>query len=63
MYNCFQDRLWRKNRGDHGSIFLCKGVDLNRNWGFHFAGKYILHTVAIWFSVVFERATRNPKTR
>jgi len=36
-YSREHDRLWRKNRGDHGSIFLCKGVDLNRNWGFHFA--------------------------
>eukprot|EP00095_Tigriopus_kingsejongensis_P009816 maker-scaffold239_size242058-snap-gene-1.25 protein:Tk09816 transcript:maker-scaffold239_size242058-snap-gene-1.25-mRNA-1 annotation:"carboxypeptidase b" len=30
------DRLWRKNRGDNQGS-LCKGVDLNRNWGFHWA--------------------------
>ena len=47
------DRLWRKtrsaqshynsfsqltnHRSDHGSALGCKGVDPNRNWGFHFA--------------------------
>jgi len=30
------NRLWRKTRSEHGSIFGCKGVDANRNWGFHF---------------------------
>ena len=30
--------MWRKNRvTNKGSS--CKGVDLNRNWGFHWAGK------------------------
>lgn len=30
-----QDRLWRKNRSYNGND--CKGVDLNRNFDFHFA--------------------------
>ena len=38
-YSRSSDRLWRKTRSDHGSILRCKGVDGNRNWGFHFAGK------------------------
>ncbi|XP_037782742.1 carboxypeptidase B-like [Penaeus monodon] len=29
------DRLWRKTRSDNGSPFGCKGVDPNRNWGYH----------------------------
>merc|ERR1711973_962038 len=29
------NRLWRKTRSSHGSLFGCKGVDANRNWGFH----------------------------
>jgi len=29
------NRLWRKTRSEHGSIFGCKGVDPNRNWGYH----------------------------
>ncbi len=32
------DRLWRKTRSNYNSILLCKGVDGNRNWDFHFAG-------------------------
>ena len=32
-----KDRYWRKNRAiNSGSS--CKGVDMNRNWGFHWAG-------------------------
>merc|ERR1711970_1130919 len=34
-YSRDHKRLWRKTRSDHGSILLCKGVDANRNWGFH----------------------------
>jgi len=35
---CFtDDRLWRKTRSDTGSAAGCKGVDPNRNWGFHWA--------------------------
>lgn len=34
-YSQSKDRLWRKTRSEHGSIFGCKGVDANRNWGFH----------------------------
>jgi len=30
------NRMWRKTRSTHNSIFGCKGVDANRNWGFHF---------------------------
>lgn len=29
------NRLWRKTRSKHQSILGCKGVDPNRNWGFH----------------------------
>merc|ERR1711962_76769 len=29
------NRMWRKTRSDNGGIFHCKGVDTNRNWGFH----------------------------
>jgi len=29
------NRMWRKTRSDNGGIFHCKGVDANRNWGFH----------------------------
>jgi len=29
------DRMWRRTRSDHGSLLGCKGVDANRNWGFH----------------------------
>merc|ERR1711872_1182147 len=30
-------RMWRKTRSATGSIMGCKGVDPNRNWGYHFA--------------------------
>lgn len=30
------DRLWRKNRARAG---MCSGVDLNRNYGYHWGGK------------------------
>jgi murein tripeptide amidase MpaA len=37
-YSRNNDRHWRKNRGiNPGST--CKGVDLNRNWGFHWGGQ------------------------
>jgi len=36
-YSRSTDRLWRKTRSDYGSWLLCKGVDPNRNWGFHWA--------------------------
>jgi len=29
------NRMWRKTRSDNGGILHCKGVDANRNWGFH----------------------------
>ena len=29
--------MWRKTRSDNGGILHCKGVDANRNWGFHWA--------------------------
>ncbi|CAG0892575.1 unnamed protein product [Cyprideis torosa] len=32
------NRLWRKTRSDHNSIFGCRGVDPNRNWDWSFAG-------------------------
>jgi len=34
-YTFSDDRLWRKTRSDTGSTAGCKGVDPNRNWGFH----------------------------
>jgi len=36
-YSHEHDRMWRKTRSDTGSVFGCKGVDPNRNWGYHFA--------------------------
>jgi len=36
-YSRSSDRLWRKTRSNYNSIFLCKGVDGNRNWDFHWA--------------------------
>ena len=33
-----QTRLWRKTRSDHDSILGCRGVDGNRNYGFHWNG-------------------------
>jgi len=38
-----RDRLWRKTRSDHGSALGCKGVDPNRNWGFHYAESGVSH--------------------
>jgi len=34
-YSRGPDRLWRKNRSDNNGA-QCKGVDLNRNWPFHY---------------------------
>merc|ERR1712033_45466 len=42
-YSWEHDRLWRKTRSDHGSILGCKGVDPNRNWGFHFGESGVSH--------------------
>jgi len=36
MYSMTDDRMWRKTRSDTGSAAGCKGVDPNRNWGYHF---------------------------
>merc|ERR1712198_573891 len=36
-YSHEEDRMWRKTRSATGSIMGCKGVDPNRNWGYHFA--------------------------
>jgi len=36
-YSQKSDRLWRKTRSNYNSIFLCKGVDGNRNWDYHWA--------------------------
>lgn len=35
-YSRDHNRMWRKTRSDNGGILRCKGVDANRNWGFHF---------------------------
>jgi len=41
-YSRDHDRYWRKNRGiNSGSN--CKGVDMNRNWGFHWGESGISH--------------------
>ena len=37
-YSRTTDRMWRKTRSNHGSS--CRGVDGNRNWGFHWGGNY-----------------------
>ncbi|CAL4118309.1 unnamed protein product [Meganyctiphanes norvegica] len=37
VYSKSWDRLWRKNRSGTW-FFFCTGVDLNRNFGFHWAG-------------------------
>jgi len=42
-YSWEHDRLWRKTRSDHGSLLGCKGVDPNRNWGFHFGESGVSH--------------------
>merc|ERR1712241_383588 len=34
-YSRDHSRMWRKTRSNHGSILACKGVDANRNWGYH----------------------------
>jgi len=43
QYSFDHDRLWRKTRSDHGSILGCKGVDPNRNWGFHYGESGVSH--------------------
>jgi len=41
-YSRDHDRYWRKNRAiNSGSS--CKGVDMNRNWGFHWAESGVSH--------------------
>ena len=46
--------MWRKNRKDNGGILGCKGVDLNRNWAFHFNGQlHICHVGVHLFFVHF----------
>lgn len=36
VYSWTNERLWRKNRRENkNSWFGCYGVDINRNWGFH----------------------------
>lgn len=37
-YTHTNDRMWRKNRGGVG-VGRCAGVDLNRNFGFHWGGQ------------------------
>merc|ERR1711874_490958 len=34
-YSRDHSRMWRKTRSDNGGILRCKGVDANRNWGYH----------------------------
>lgn len=41
-YSRDHDRYWRKNRGTNSGS-SCKGVDLNRNWGFHWGESGISH--------------------
>merc|ERR1712212_1263793 len=42
-YSWEHDRMWRKTRSDHGSLLGCKGVDPNRNWGYHYAEAGVSH--------------------
>merc|ERR1711971_943817 len=42
-YSWEHDRLWRKTRSDNGGILGCKGVDPNRNWGFHYGENGVSH--------------------
>jgi len=42
-YSWEHDRLWRKTRSNHGSILGCKGVDPNRNWGYHYGEAGVSH--------------------
>jgi len=42
-YSRDHDRMWRKTRSDHGSVLGCKGVDPNRNWGFHWDESGVSH--------------------
>jgi murein tripeptide amidase MpaA len=42
-YTFTNDRLWRKTRSDNGGSSGCKGVDPNRNWGFHWAEAGVSH--------------------
>ena len=39
-YSRNSERLWRKTRSDTGSSLGCMGVDGNRNWDFHWGGRY-----------------------
>merc|ERR1719462_1119746 len=43
MYSHEHDRMWRKTRSDNGGILGCKGVDPNRNWGFHYGESGVSH--------------------
>jgi len=43
MYSHEHDRMWRKTRSETGSQFGCKGVDPNRNWGYHFGESGVSH--------------------
>merc|ERR1711951_182986 len=42
-YSWEHDRMWRKTRSDNGGILGCKGVDPNRNWGFHYGESGVSH--------------------
>merc|ERR1712004_313081 len=42
-YSWEHDRLWRKTRSDNGGIPGCKGVDPNRNWGYHYGESGVSH--------------------
>ena len=44
LFYLTQNRFWRKNRR-HLKDSNCTGVDLNRNWDFHWSGKKFLNTV------------------
>jgi hypothetical protein len=47
-YSFTSNRLWRKNRSRNGGLSsllldLCDGVDLNRNFGYHWSDVSALH--------------------
>lgn len=51
-YSHSSDRMWRKSRSETGSSVGCKGVDLNRNFDFHYGGSnpfYCTWAITIYY--------------
>ena len=52
-YSHTTDRLWRKNRAPNQQMFgLCKGVDLNRNFGYKWADKVAVFWLIQWMTFI-----------